>query len=130
MNLHQQQLEARIGLALDGEYLEIFNRIRSGYPPGHCPKPALSAVAFRNRVFSQPEPLEYANGMQKNLEAKWKPAWGSGRMVPDLHNWITDYDPDADIGPVNGKPRDLCTCTWEAADANCPVHREQLRRMA
>jgi len=88
------------------ECRRIWDQIRVAYPNGHNPKPALAAQAFFGRMMALGggrEPEEWAAQALADLKAKWLPAWKAGRMVPDLHTWARDYDPDADISPPNAE---------------------------
>jgi len=80
------------GSKTEAKLEQIWAAIQAEHPRGHNPKPNLACQLFLSRF----DDATAAAALRQHREV-WQPAWVAGRMVPDLHNWIRDWHPEADV---------------------------------
>lgn len=65
--------------------------LETNHPSGHNPRPQVTS----QMVISRCETAADCEAIVRDHQG-WLPAWRSGRAVPDLHNWVADWERGAE----------------------------------
>jgi uncharacterized protein YdaU (DUF1376 family) len=92
-------------LSPDYNHKALYDRLVAIYPPGHNPRPDFAFQMLMSKLDvvsrSASEIPECGDQMVTDLRDKWLPrmkpeGW---QIPPDLHNWISRWEPGADVAP-------------------------------
>lgn len=97
------------------DFVAAFEALESQHPVGHNPKPQLA----QQMVLSRCETADDCAAIVAD-HAGWLPAWRSGRSVPDLHNWVADWERGATPPKPQGDKRSRTEDTLAAWVAAAP----------